>query len=187
MLALLSLISELIQGNGGGSEFISTYVSLSNPHPHRLLSSVPMSELSRPELGSRARSVLRPILALAMAAVAGPSDMSQSSHGRDQWRLEVQDLTLLAPVKRLELQLALPVRVPRFIQRRIQKGEASVPKELVRRVNLRAEPGELVARKSLGGSSHPIQMTPDLATCSDWRLWLRKDVSYTGSRPRLYN
>ncbi|GAA5832082.1 hypothetical protein JCM11251_002811 [Rhodosporidiobolus azoricus] len=62
----------------------------------------------------------------------------------------VQCLTIQAPVPQWKIPLAVPITVPGFIQRRMQKGEAAVPKELLRAVTVDVKPGEVLA--IIGGS-----------------------------------
>ncbi|GAA5886465.1 hypothetical protein JCM6882_001645 [Rhodosporidiobolus microsporus] len=62
----------------------------------------------------------------------------------------VRGLSIQAPVPELTIPLAVPIKVPRFIQRRLQKGEAAVPRELLREVSMEVRPGEVLA--IIGGS-----------------------------------
>lgn len=61
--------------------------------------------------------------------------------------VRVANLNVVAPVAAWSLPLAVPITVPRSIQRRMMKGKesAAVPKELIRGVNLSVQPGELAA------------------------------------------
>ncbi|GAA5875055.1 hypothetical protein JCM3774_003416 [Rhodotorula dairenensis] len=64
--------------------------------------------------------------------------------------VRVIDATISAPVPQWSIPLAVPITVPRFVQRRLQKGEQVAPKELVRNVNLEVQPGQMLA--IIGGS-----------------------------------
>lgn len=59
--------------------------------------------------------------------------------------VRVSQVTIVAPVPQWSIPLAVPITVPRFVQRRLQKGQAMEPKELVRDVNLEVQPGEMLA------------------------------------------
>ncbi|BGP27054.1 ATP-binding cassette transporter snq2 [Rhodotorula toruloides] len=62
----------------------------------------------------------------------------------------VRDLAIVAPPAQWSLPLAVPIIVPRFVQRRLQKTEALEGKELLRNVNLDIAAGEVLA--IIGGS-----------------------------------
>ncbi|BGP02838.1 ATP-binding cassette transporter snq2 [Rhodotorula toruloides] len=62
----------------------------------------------------------------------------------------VRDLAIVAPPAQWSLPLAIPITVPRFVQRRLQKAEALAGKELLRNVNLDIAAGEVLA--IIGGS-----------------------------------
>lgn len=59
--------------------------------------------------------------------------------------VRVSDATIAAPVPQWSIPLAVPITVPRFVQRRLQKGKQLEPKELVRNVNLEVKPGQMLA------------------------------------------
>lgn len=73
-----------------------------------------------------------------------PESILSAIKAPDQYRLDVQNLCVAAPPPRWEVPMALTIRVPRAVQRRLQK-DAVLPKRLVGGVNLRVEPGELAA------------------------------------------
>ncbi|CDR35783.1 hypothetical protein NBRC10512_006151 [Rhodotorula toruloides] len=62
----------------------------------------------------------------------------------------VRDLAIVAPPAQWSLPLAIPITVPRFVQRRLQKAEALEGKELLRNVNSDIAAGEVLA--IIGGS-----------------------------------
>ncbi|GAA5992258.1 hypothetical protein JCM10908_001843 [Rhodotorula pacifica] len=64
--------------------------------------------------------------------------------------VRVINATISAPVPQWSIPLAVPITVPRFVQRRLQKGKQLEAKELVRNVNLQVEPGQMLA--IIGGS-----------------------------------
>lgn len=57
----------------------------------------------------------------------------------------VRDLAIVAPPAQWSLPLAIPITVPRFVQRRLQKAEALEGKELLRNVNSDIAAGEVLA------------------------------------------
>lgn len=57
----------------------------------------------------------------------------------------VRDLAIVAPPAQWSLPLAIPITVPRFVQRRLQKAEALEGKELLRNVDLDIAAGEVLA------------------------------------------
>ncbi|GAA5959155.1 hypothetical protein JCM21900_001409 [Sporobolomyces salmonicolor] len=61
----------------------------------------------------------------------------------------VSGLTITAPIPRWTIPMAVPVSVPMWAQRHLQRAQP-LPKELVREVNLEVNPGEVLA--ILGGS-----------------------------------
>ncbi|KAG0658490.1 hypothetical protein C6P46_005733 [Rhodotorula mucilaginosa] len=64
--------------------------------------------------------------------------------------VRVSDATIAAPVPQWSIPLAVPITIPRFVQRRLQKGKQLEPKDLVRNVNLEVKPGQMLA--IIGGS-----------------------------------
>ncbi|GAA6063063.1 hypothetical protein JCM10212_003008 [Sporobolomyces blumeae] len=80
-------------------------------------------------------------------AAADPSLLSQLNP--TPYACVVDDLTISAPVPQWTIPMAIPITVPRWVQRRLQKDEA-VPKTLVRNVDLDVKPGEVLA--IIGGS-----------------------------------
>ncbi|CEQ39426.1 SPOSA6832_00937 [Sporobolomyces salmonicolor] len=65
------------------------------------------------------------------------------------YAIVVSGLTITAPIPRWTIPMAVPVTVPMWAQRRLQRTQP-LPKELVREVNLEVNPGEVLA--ILGGS-----------------------------------
>lgn len=57
----------------------------------------------------------------------------------------VRDLSIQAPVPRWLVPVAIPFTVPRWVQRRLQKGDEAVPTELVRSVSVDIAAGEVLA------------------------------------------
>lgn len=59
------------------------------------------------------------------------------------YAVHVDNLTIVAPVPPLVIPLAIPIPIPGFVRRWSKKD--FVARELVRGVNLRVEPGEVLA------------------------------------------
>ncbi|GAA5921109.1 hypothetical protein JCM3775_004094 [Rhodotorula graminis] len=66
------------------------------------------------------------------------------------YRVVVRGLSIQAPVPRWTVPVAIPFTVPRWVQRRLQKGGEAVPTELVRNVSVDIAAGEVLAL--IGGS-----------------------------------
>lgn len=91
------------------------------------------------------------------------ASLAQVPHQRDSllstlrqpppYSVSVTDLTIAAPVPAWTIPLAIPITVPKRVQKLVmgrKRREQTVPKELVRMVNLTIRPGELCA--IVGGS-----------------------------------
>jgi hypothetical protein len=64
----------------------------------------------------------------------------------DPYAVTVSNLTIAAPLPACTIPRAVPITVPKAVQRRMMKGkDAAVPKELVRGVNLQVGAGEVLA------------------------------------------
>ncbi|GAA5902258.1 hypothetical protein JCM8208_007242 [Rhodotorula glutinis] len=66
------------------------------------------------------------------------------------YHVVVRGLSIQAPVPRWTVPVAIPFTVPRWIQRRLQKGGEAMPTELVRNVSVDIAAGEVLAL--IGGS-----------------------------------
>ncbi|BGP42824.1 ATP-binding cassette transporter snq2 [Rhodotorula kratochvilovae] len=88
--------------------------------------------------------------AQAAAASAEPTSLLAQLPPPTPFRVRARNLSIQAPVPRWVVPLAIPFAVPRWIQRRLQKGEQAVPTELVRGVSLEIAAGEVLAL--IGGS-----------------------------------
>lgn len=86
------------------------------------------------------------------------ASLAQVPHQRDSllstlrqpppYSVSVTDLTIAAPVPAWTIPLAIPITVPKRVQKLVmgrKRREQTVPKELVRMVNLTIRPGELCA------------------------------------------
>lgn len=62
------------------------------------------------------------------------------------FQCSVTNVTISAPVPQWTIPMAIPIVVPRWVQRRLQsKSGAPSPKEIVRGVNLDVKAGEVLA------------------------------------------
>ncbi|GAA5828021.1 hypothetical protein JCM3770_002793 [Rhodotorula araucariae] len=66
------------------------------------------------------------------------------------YRVRVRNLSVQAPMPRWVVPLAIPFAVPRWVQRRLQKGDGAGPTALVRGVSLEIAAGQVLA--IVGGS-----------------------------------
>lgn len=76
---------------------------------------------------------------------AAPSSSPTTARSIAPVGVRVDGVTVAAPIPQWSIPLAVPITVPRFIQRRLQKGQAIEAKELVRDVHLDIEPGQMLA------------------------------------------